>query len=234
MQVKNAKPKEKAYKLFDGGGLYLTIYPHGSKLWHMKHRQSNGKENVLSFGKYPDVSLERARQRREEARKLIADGIDPAAVKKAQKAAKLEQAANSFEVIAREWLNQRKEKLATNTAKHLIARLERDAFPYIGKKPIIDLTPADFLAILKRLESAGKLDTAHRIKGCCSQIMRYAIATQRAKTDPTSVLTGAIQPKIVTHRAAVTEPEQVAELLRMIDGYSGNFPCQMRTKNCPL
>ncbi|WAW10997.1 integrase arm-type DNA-binding domain-containing protein [Oxalobacter vibrioformis] len=230
MQVKNAKPKERLYRMFDGGGLYLSVYPHGSKLWHMKIRGANGKENVLSFGKYPDISLEQARQHREEVRKLRAKGGDPVAAKKAQKALQKEQAANSFEVIAREWYEKQSSALEERTLKNILSRLEKDVFPWIGTKPIIDMTAPDYLAVFRKLEDRGILETAHRVRGICGQIQRYAIATGRATYDPITALRGALKPFKTKHLAAITEPEKVGQLLRMIDGYTGSYivACAMR------
>ncbi|MDR1310831.1 MAG: integrase arm-type DNA-binding domain-containing protein [Burkholderiaceae bacterium] len=231
-QIRNAKGKGKPYKLADGGGMYLTIQPHGAKLWRMDYT-FGGNRKTLSFGAYPAVSLEQARKRRDEAKKLLAADIDPSDVKKAQKQAKLERAANSFEVVAREWLERRKAVIAGRTATHTLAFLEKWVFPFIGDKPIADMKASDFLAVLRRVESQGKIDTAHRIRGYCSQVMRYAVATERAESDPLIALTGAIQPRNVAHRAAITEPKQAAELLRMIDGYSGTFVVACALKIAP-
>ena len=234
MQVKNAKPMEKLYKLFDGGGLYLSVYPHGSKLWHMKVKQDNGKENILSFGKYPDISLDQARKLREEARKLKATGINPVQAKKAQKAATQERAANSFEVIAREWFERQRSSWVESHATRVISRLQTDVFPWIGSRPISEITAPEYLSVFRRIEERGAVETAHRVKSICGQVQRYAVATGRADSDPTGALKGALPPVKAKHFAAVTEPKQVAELLRMIDGYTGTFTVVCALKLAPL
>lgn len=233
IQVRNAKPKEKAYKLFDGKGLYLEVLPSGSKLWRLKFRGEAGKENRISFGAYPDVSLEQAREKRDEARKLKASGIDPSENRKAVKAAKQNKAGNSFEVIAREWHARQSDVVAEKTAKNILSRLEKDVFPWIGSKPIADLTAPDYLIVFRKLEDRGILETAHRVRGMCGQIQRYAIATGRAIHDPIAALRGALQPFKTKHLAAVTEPVQAGELLRMIDGYTGSYIVGSAMKMAP-
>jgi integrase len=223
LQVKNAKGKDKLYKLADGGGLYLAVFPTGSKLWRMKHRQAEGQETILSFGKFPDVSLEQARAKREEARKQKASGIDPAINRKAQKATRQERAANSFELVAREWYVKQLPNWVAAHADRVLRRLEVDVFPKIGAKPVADVTAPDYLAVFRKIEERGALETAHRVKSICGQIVRYAIATGRTESDPTTALRGALPPAKTTHLSAITDPKQVAELLRMIDGYTGTF-----------
>jgi hypothetical protein len=189
--IKNAKPCQKPVRMFDGGGLYLEIAPSGGKLWRLKYR-IEGKEKRLAFGVYPDVSLAQARARRDEARKLLANGADPGAVRKAQKAAKQERAANSFEVVAREWFEKWHVGKAESHSSKIIARLEKDIFPWLGGKPIAEITAPMVLEELRRIESRGVIDTAHRAKECISQVMRYAIATGRAERDPCPDLRGAL------------------------------------------
>ncbi len=233
MQVKNAKPQDKLYKMFDGGGLYLSVYPHGGKLWHMKIRQDNGKENILSFGKYPDVSLEQARQCREDARKLKASGINPVQAKKAQKAASQERSANSFEVVTREWFAKFSPNWTQDHGGRIMRRFERDIFPSFGAKPISEVTAPDLLAALRGIENRGRLETAHRARGNCAQVFRYAISTGRMTANPADALIGALPPIKKEHFAAITDPKQVAELLRMIDGYTGTFPVACALKIAP-
>lgn len=233
LQVKNAKPKDKPYKLADGRGLYLTVFPTGSKLWRMKHRQTSGKETILSFGAYPAISLEQARAMRDDAKKLKANGIDPAAHKKAVKAAHQTEATNNFEVVAREWYTKQSPTWVDAHADRVLRRLEGDVFPWIGTKPIADLTAPDYLAIFRRIEERGALETAHRVKSICGQIQRYAIATGRAQSDPTAALRSALPPVKTVHFPAITEPKQVAELLRMIDGYTGTFVVAYALKIAP-
>lgn len=233
VQIKNAKPKEKLYKLFDGGGLYLSVYPHGGKLWHMKIRQENGRENILSFGKYPDISLEQARKKREDARKLKASGADPVQVKKAQKATRQQMSANTFEVIAREWFERQKPTWVESHATRVISRLQTDVFPWIGLRPVAEITAAEYLSVFRRIEERGAVETAHRVKSICGQVHRYAVATGRANNDPTGALKGALPPVNARHFAAITEPKQVAELLRMFDGYTGSFIVASALKIAP-
>ena len=233
VQVKSAKPQEKTYRLFDGGGLYLEITSAGSKLWRMKFRQANGKENRLSFGTYPEISLEQARKKREEARSLKASGIDPAINRKAQKAAREAINVNSFETIAREWYAKQLATWVDAHADRVLRRLEGDVFPWIGRKPIAGITAPEYLAVFRRIEERGALETAHRVKSICGQVVRYAIATGRTTSDPTAALRSALPPVKASHFPAITEPKQVAELLRMIDGYSGTFTVACALKIAP-
>lgn len=232
-EIQAAKPKEKAYKLTDEKGLYLLISPNGSKYWRQKFRFL-GKENLLSHGIYPEISLAEARERRDEARKLIANGVDPSEHKKAQKSASLERAANSFEVIAREWFEKHRDGWATSHSDKIIRRLEVDVFPWLGARPIAEISAPDVLAVLRRIEGRGTLDTAHRAGGNCSQVFRYAIATGRAERDPVPDLRGALPPAKGQNFAAFTEPAKVAELLRAIDAFSGTFPVQCAMRLAPL
>jgi len=231
--IRNAKPADKARKLFDGGGLYLEVAPSGGKWWRLKYRYG-GKEKRLSLGVYPDVSLKDARERRDEARKLLANDIDPSEHRQAQKAAKEDRAANSFEVVAREW---HAKHLPTWTEKHaetIIRRLELNVFPWLGGKPIADITAPQLLQVIRRIEERGALETAHRVLGCCGQVFRYAVATGRAERDPSGDLRGALPPVKSQHFAAVTEPDQIAAVLRAIDGYEGTLPVRCALRLAPL
>ncbi len=233
VQIRNAKPAEKPVRLFDGGGMYLEVSPAGGKLWRLKYRM-DGKEKRLSFGAYPVISLRDAREKREEARKLIAEGIDPAAKKKAMKAAKAERSANSFEIIAREWFDKFKPTRTEGHTSKIIARLERDVFPWLGGKPIASITAPEVLAVLRRIESRGAIETAHRAKGDISQIIRYAIATGRAERDPCPDLKGALTPSIPRHFAAILDPKEVGTFLRAMDGYTGTLTVRVALKLAPL
>ena len=232
-QIRNAKPAAKPVRLFDGGGMYLEVSPSGGKLWRMKYR-FNGKEKRLAFGAYPAVGLREARHKRDEARKLIAQGIDPAVQKKAMKEAKAERNANSFEILAREWFDKFKPTRTEGHASKIIARLERDIFPWLGGKPIATITAPDVLAVLRKIESRGAIETAHRAKGDISQVMRYAIATGRAERDPCPDLRGALTPSIPKHFAAILEPKEVGALLRTMDGYTGTLIVRVALKLSPL
>ncbi|MES9933555.1 MAG: integrase arm-type DNA-binding domain-containing protein [Candidatus Sedimenticola sp. PURPLELP] len=231
--IRNAKPEAKARKLFDERGLFLLISPKGGKWWRFKYR-FEGKEKQLSLGVYPDVSLKDARERRNDARKQVAAGIDPSEHRKARKASRDEQSANSFEVVAREWYTKHSPNWSANHANRIIRRLERDIFPWIGGKAIAGITALQLLESIRRIEQRGALETAHRALGNCGQVFRYAIATGRAERDPSGDLRGALQPVKGTHFASVTEPKKVAEVLRALDGYEGTLPVRCALRLAPL
>lgn len=231
--IRNAKPSEKPVKLFDGGGLYLEVSPAGGKWWRLKYR-FDGKEKRLSLGVYPDVSLKDARERRDASRKLLADGVDPSENRKAVKAARMDRAANSFEVVTREWFAKYSSTWAANHGDRIIRRFERDIFPWIGGRPIAEITARELLTVVQRIESRGALETAHRALGNCGQVFRYAIATGRAERDLSGDLRGALPPVKGEHFAAITEPKRVAELLRAIDGYEGTLPVRCALRLAPL
>lgn len=218
--IRTAKPKDKPYRLSDAGGLYMEVSPAGGKLWRLKYR-FDGKEKRLAMGAYPDTSLKDARDKRDVARKLLANGVDPSEQKKAAKAAGMENATNSFEVIAREWFAKQSKTWAESHSTKIMIRLEKDIFPWLGSRPIADISAPDFLSCLRRVESRGAVESSHRILQNCGQIMRYAIATGRATQNPVDALKGALTPVQATHRASITEPKAVGELLRAIDGYQG-------------
>lgn len=219
--------------MFDELGLFLLITPAGGKLWRQRFR-FGGKEKLLAFGGYPDLGLKEARQKRDEARKLLANGIDPGENRKAQKAAKEVRDANSFEVIAREWFAKFSASWNENHGNRIIRRLERDIFPWLGGRPIADLKASDLLTALRRIEERGAIETSHRALQNCGQVMRYAIATGRAERDISADLRGALTPVTGEHFAAVTEPKQVAELLRTLDGYQGTLPVACALRLAPL
>jgi integrase len=231
--IKNANPNpDKAYKLPDEKGMYLLVSPNGSKYFRLKYR-FGGKEKVLALGVYPDTSLKQAREKRDEARKQLADGIDPSENRKAVKSSKAESAANSFEIIAREWGSRKVDTWAekNNRSKRM---LERNIFPWLGSKPITDILPKDILECLRRVEDRGTIETAHRTLQICGQVYRYAVATGRVERDITPDLRGALPPAKGEHFAAITEPKQVAELLRAIDSYQGSLPAVCALKLAPL
>ncbi|MDR1888351.1 MAG: integrase arm-type DNA-binding domain-containing protein [Zoogloeaceae bacterium] len=231
--IKNAKPAAKPYKLADEKGLYLFVTPAGGKLWRMQYR-FEGKQKLLALGKYPDISLKDARERRDEARKLLANGVDPGEVKKAQKTAKQVRAANSFEVLAREWFEKWKTDKAESHYRKVIARLENDVFPWLGGVPVSDVTAPLVLAVLRRIESRGVIDTAHRAKESISLVMRFAIATGRAERDPCPDLRGALQPLTHTHMAAITDPKEVGRLLRAISEFKGLYTVRAALLLAPM
>ncbi|GBG03813.1 integrase [Azospira sp. I13] len=233
LAIRAAKPTDKPYKLPDEKGLFLLVHPNGSKYWRQKYR-FQGKEKLLAHGVYPDLGLKDARERRDEARKQLANGVDPGAAKKASKLAGLERAANSFEAIAREWHGKHSTGWAPSHAKKIIERLERDVFPWLGGRPIAEITPPEVLAVARRIESRGVLETAHRALANCGQVFRYAVATGRAERDPCGDLKGALPPWRKGNFASITEPEKVAELLRAIDGFKGTFVVKSALLLAPL
>ena len=232
-EIKKAKPCDKRRTLTDGGGLYLQIEPTGGKLWRYQYR-FEGKRKLLAIGKYPDISLQEARRRHREAREQLAQGIDPSAAKQAKKISGKTRAANSFEVIAREWFAMWKTDKAESHYSKVIARLEKDVFPYIGNRPIAEIKAPDILSVLRRIESRGIVDTAHKAKYSISQTFRFAVASGRAEHDPCPDLRGALKPIKESHYPAITEPEKVAELLRTIDSYKGGPIVRAALRLAPL
>jgi len=231
-KARNAKPKNKQYKLFDGDGLFLLVAPAGGKWWRFKYR-FGGKEKLISLGTYPEVSLSQARERRDKARKQVADNIDPSKVRKALKAATI-QNESTFEVIAREWHAKFTPTWTQGHATTIKSRLEKNVFPFIGTCPIIDIKAPELLMVLRRIESRGALETAHRVRAICSQVFRYAVATGRAERDPAADLRGALPPVKSKHLAAMTDPEKIAGLLRAIEGYNGSFITKCALRLAPL
>ena len=227
--IKKAKPGDKPVRLFDAGGLYLEVAISGSKLWRFKYR-FEGKEKRQALGVYPDTSLAKAREKRDKARQLLADGIDPGQYRKVQKAAKVALSANSFEAIGREWFAKMKPEWADSHGDKIMARLERDIFPWLGKRPITELTPVEVLSTLKRISDRGAKDTAKRAQQDCGGVFRYAIQTGRASYNPIPDLRGALPTAIGGNFAAITDPVKVGELLRAIDGFNGTFivKCALR------
>lgn len=231
-QIKNAKPKAKTYRLYDERGMYLEVTKAGGTYWRLKYR-FEGKEKRLALGVYPSVSLAEARKKQRTARSLLDRGIDPS-VARATKAATEQADAESFELIAREWFDKNAPRWAQSHADKIIRRLELNLFPWIGAKPIAKITPPELLTVLRRIESRGALDTAHRAMQNCSQVFRYAVATGRAERDPSQDLRGALAPVKHQHYASVREPKEVAALLRAIDGFSGTLPVRCALRLLPL
>lgn len=232
-RIKNAKPREKPFRLFDGLGLYLEIAAAGGKWWRLKYR-FDGKEKRLSLGTYPGVSLKEARKRRDEARKLLSNGVDPGVRRKALKAARAEANANSFEVVAREWFGKYGPNWAPSHSSRVIRLFERDIFPRIGTKAIAELTAVDLLAVLRRIEDRGAIDTAHRARTNCSQVFRYAVASARCARDPLTDLRGALSPVKKEHFAATVDPAKLAGILRAMDGYDGDPVVRCALRLMPL
>lgn len=230
--VRNAKPSEKPYKLTHGKGLYLLVNATG-KYWRLDYRFA-GKRKTLALGVYPDVTLASARERRDDARKLLASDTDPSLVMAVNKRARLQAAENTFEAVAREWYAKKLPTWAPTTAQKVIRQLEKDIFPWIGNHPIKDIAAPELLATLRRMESRGALELAHRMREYCGMVFRYAVATGRAERDPSGDLKGALAPVKTNHHASVTEPKKIGELLRAIDGYSGSFMTKCALQLAPL
>lgn len=231
--VRNAKAKEKPCKLTDERGLYLFVQPNGGRYWRMNYR-FDGRQKTLALGVYPDISLKDARGRRDEARRLLANGADPGGVKAAQKASRKEAAGNSFEVIAREWFAKARAGWVPSHANRIMRRLERDAFPWLGSKPIADIKAPDVLRALHRIENRGAVETAHRALQNIGQVFRYAVQTGRLDGDPTGALRGALTPYQSEHFAAVTDTSKVGALMRAIDGYEGGLVTKCALRLAPL
>ncbi|GKS69951.1 integrase [Nitrosomonas sp. PY1] len=231
--IRNAKPGDKPRKLADKKGLFLLIHPNGSKYWRLKYRYG-GKEKMLALGVYPDVGLREARDRRDEARKLLANGVDPGIVKKQSKQSIRESIENSFEAIAREWFAKYSTGWSSEHSEKTIRRLERDIFPWIGGRPIAEITAPELLTVVQRIENRGALETAHRALGSCGKVFRYAISTQRAVRDPSADLRGALPPFKSKHHASITDPKAIGELLRAIQGYKGSFVTRCALQLAPL
>ena len=223
---------DKPYKMADGGGLYLEVDPSGGKYWRFKYRFP--KEKRISLGVYPEVGLADARTERDICRKQLAQGIDPGVARKAQKSARVGNAANSFEVVAREWLKKFIDPKAESHKKRVYARFENDVFPYLGSRPIAEITPLELLGVIKKIENRGAGDTAHRTLGSCGQVFFYGISTGRCGRDITADLRGALKPVVEQHFAAVTTPNEIGGILRAIDGYVGTFVVRTAFRLAPL
>ena len=233
IQIFNIKPRDKSYKLFDSEGLYLQVNPTGSKCWRLKYR-FNKKERTLSFGQYPEVSLSEAREARSVAKKNLSAGKDPNAVKKAKLHQNNVDGSNTFEFIATEWHQKYKVKWVDKTSARIINLLKRYIFPFIGNIPITRLKASDVLSAIQKIESQGKVDTAHRALQVCGQIFRFAIATDRGSIDFSSVLKGALTPVKVKHHSSITSPVNFGRLLIDIDNYEGAYLTQQALKLAPL
>jgi integrase len=218
--IRAAKPTGKPFKLYDGGGLYLIVKPSGGKLWRLKYHYL-GKEQVLSLGPYPDVGLKSARTGRDKARKLIASGKNPAFEKKRAAVAASVGAANTFLAIAEELIVKREREglktITTGKARWLLSLLEPD----LGRRPIAEIEPFELLAVLKKVEASGRLETAKRLLAFAGRVFRYGVATTRAKRDIAADLRGALIAPTVKNHAAIVDPMGVGALLRAIDGFNG-------------
>jgi integrase len=232
-QVRNAKPKDKPYKIADEKGLYLQISAAGSKLWRFKFRV-DGKEKVLAFGQYPDVTLGEARDRRDAARKQLEAGLDPAVQKKAAKRAKTASGAVTFEGVAKDWFKKFSALWAPAHASRVWRRIERDLLPWLGKTPIADLSAPDVLETIRRVEARGAAETAHRARSDVSTIMRYAISCGLASRDPAADTKGSLAPVKKQHFAATTDPKALGKLLVLLDEYQGSHVVRTALKLQPI
>ena len=207
--------------------------PNGGKWWRFKYRFNN-KEKLLSLGTYPDITLKAARDRRDQERKKLVDKIDPAINRKAVKAAWADGQANSFEVVAREWIGKQSAIWAASNTKKNTGQLELNIFPWLGERPIAEITPPELLAVLRRMEARGAVHTAHKVMQTCGQVFRYAIATGRAVRDPAADLRGALPPAKKGHLAAITEPKAIGALLRALHDYQGSVITRSALRLAPL
>ena len=227
--IKKTKPTDKPYKLADERGLCLLIVPTGGKWWRFSYR-FNGKQKTLSMGTYPDVPLIKAREKRDEARRLVAEGIDPSEHRKLHKARREELGNNTFEAIAREWFSKELPAWAPSQAGKMKGILENNIYPWIGGRPITEIKVPELLSVLRRMEDRGALETAKRALQCSGQIFRYAIAIGKADRDITPDLRGALTKSKTKHHPAITDPGQVGELMRAIEGYTGTLTVKCALK----
>lgn len=233
LKIRSIKPKDKPYKIADEKGLFLLITPKGSKYWRFKYRFA-GKEKLLALGIYPDVTLAEARDKRDEARKLLANDVDPGLAKQLSKRATKIAHENSFEAIAREWHLKFSAKWTAHHGEKILRRLEKDVFPWIGQKPITEINAPELLSVFRRIENRGAVETAHRAHQNCSQIFRYAIASGKAERDTSADLKGALTPVTKRHYASIVEPKAIGTLLRAIENYQGYFVTKCALKLAPL
>lgn len=229
-QVKQTKPRDKTYKLFDGGGMYLEVSPKGGKWWRLKYRIA-GKEKRISLGTYPTVSLKEARDHRETFKKQITQGIDPSLLRQIKK---YEAKENTFKAVALEWFAKHRKKVNAQYADRLIRRLEKDIFPLLGNRLISEITPPELLSVLSKVEKRGAIVIAKRLKQTCGQVFRYAVATGRAERDPTQDLKGALTPNKTKSFASLRKPAELAALLNSIDGYTGTIETRLALQLLPL
>ena len=229
VQVEKAKPGDKPRKMFDERGLYLLIQPNGGRWWRFRYRFA-GKELLMSLGTYPDVSLARARKRRDAARELLAEGIDPAAQRKAEK----EASGATFEAVALDWFEKFKVQWTAGTGKKILDRMKKHLFPPLGKKVVREITAPDLLAVLEKIKARGRHETARRMRQIFGQVARYAVRSGKADHDVSAALKGALADVQVVHRAAIVDPKKVGALLRVLDGYDGSLIVKCALRLAPL
>lgn len=225
----NAKPKDKPYKLSDEKGLFLQIQPNGSKYWRLNYR-FNGKQKTASFGVYPDVTLAEARHKRDSAKKLISNGTDPCAAKQEAKRVAKIAAANSFETIAREWLEHMKARWSDGHHTYTTRRFEAYVFPEIGHSPISQISAPSLLAVARKIESKGTIETAHKVMNTCGQVFRFAVASGRCERDPVGDLKGAIKPRPTPKHMNALSEKDLPDLLRKMDAYASDNGGELQTQ----
>ncbi|MBQ1784260.1 MAG: integrase arm-type DNA-binding domain-containing protein [Gammaproteobacteria bacterium] len=230
---KNAAPKDKPYKLTDERGLYLEVAPGGAKYWRLKYRFA-GKEKRLAFGVFPEVGLADARAKRDEARRLLADGQDPAAVKKAQRQAVIRDTTNSFRAVAERWLAVRQQEWAPKHTRTVEQRLAGNILPWLGDKPIHQISTPDVAEVLERAAKRGAIETAHRLAHIIKGVFAYAEAAGVVQTNQIGAITKTLPSRQPKHLAAATTPAELAPMLRAIDGYHGTFVVSCALKLAPL
>ncbi|MDK9706383.1 MAG: tyrosine-type recombinase/integrase [Desulforhopalus sp.] len=230
--IRNAKPQDRPYKMADEKGLHLLVNKAG-KYFRQDYR-FGGKRKTLAHGVYPKMTLKEARERRDDAHRLLQNEIDPGQYKKVAKVKQRELLENNFQGIALEWFVKNKHVWTEGHARTIFSRLENNVFPWLGSKPIAEISSPDLLAVLRRMESRGALETAHRVKQICGQVFRYAIATGRAERDPSFDLRGALPPTKPQSMATITDLDKVGQLLRAIDGYEGQLITKCALRLAPL
>lgn len=233
LKVKNAKPADKQIKLSDGRGMYLVVMPSGAKYWRFKYRHG-GKEKLLALGVYPEITLQEARERRDAARKQLAQGIDPSLAKQSVKMASAGGTGNTFEAVALEWFAKKSPKWAVNHSSKIMGRLKNHLLPYLGNWPIAAVTAPEILKVMRKIEERGTPETAHRSLQIVGQVFRYAIVTGRADRNPAGDLRGALEPVRKQHLAAVTTPDDVAKLMLAIKDYRGSTVTRLALQLAPL
>lgn len=231
--VARAKPRAAAYKLAAGASLSLLVRPDGAKYWRWKYRYG-GKEKTLAIGVYPAVSLAEARRSRDQARALHAQGVDPGAQRRVAKAAQVIAGAHTLELVAREWHEVKCSEWAGSHAVKVLGRLEKDVFPALRNRPIGDVTMPECLAVLRKIEARGAIDTARRVRQSLSHIFVYAVATSRCSSNPAADLTGVLRVPEHSRFPTITDPDRIGQLLRAIDVYSGWYSTRATLKLSPL
>lgn len=227
-QIDTQKPRDRAFKLSDGGGLYLLVNPNGSRYWRLKYRFA-GKEKLLAVGVYPDVTLAQARSRREEAKKLLGEGKDPAQERKLDKLSRQIEVESSFEAIAREWYKRRFDNWSVSYREEMMRTFEKDVFPFIGHRPIKEIKPLELLAVLSKLEERGVTEKARKVRQRCGEVWKYAVITGRAEYNPAPDLASALVPHEKEHYAFLTK-EELPDFLRILETYSGSILVKIAMK----